>query len=154
MMASHQPLKLPFLLPITLIIITVLNFYAISVQSFNVGIQEPEKCSRTCESRNCGVAPLIRYGKYCGIMYSGCPGEQPCDGLDACCMRHDDCIKAKNNDYLNTECSQNFLRCVDKWKRRKRMPFDGNTCSIDQVTNAMTTAMNFALIAGRFVNKS
>ncbi|KAI8565894.1 hypothetical protein RHMOL_Rhmol03G0296500 [Rhododendron molle] len=58
------------------------------------------------------------------------------------------------DDYLNTVCSQNFLRCVNKFKRRRRTPFKGNTCSIDQVTNVMTTAMNFALIAGKFVNKS
>lgn len=43
------------------------------------------------------VPPFLRYGKYCGIMYSGCPGEQPCDGLDACCMKHDLCIQHKGS---------------------------------------------------------
>ena len=38
------------------------------------------------------VPPLLRYGKYCGIGYTGCPGEKPCDGLDACCQDHDACI--------------------------------------------------------------
>jgi hypothetical protein len=42
------------------------------------------------------AAPFLRYGKYCGILYSGCPGERPCDPLDACCMRHDYCVQAKS----------------------------------------------------------
>ena len=36
----------------------------------------------------------IRYGKYCGIGHSRCPGENPCDDLDACCMVHDNCVEA------------------------------------------------------------
>ncbi len=34
----------------------------------------------------------LRYGKYCGIGYTGCSGAVPCDGLDRCCMVHDRCI--------------------------------------------------------------
>jgi len=34
----------------------------------------------------------IKYGKYCGVGYWGCPGEKPCDDIDACCMGHDDCV--------------------------------------------------------------
>jgi hypothetical protein len=45
------------------------------------------------------VPPFLRYGKYCGLLYSGCPGEKPCDGLDACCMKHDACIQSKNSKY-------------------------------------------------------
>ncbi|RZC13771.1 Phospholipase A2-alpha, partial [Glycine soja] len=52
---------------------------------------------RTCESSFCSV-PLLRYGKYCGLLYSGCPGEKPCDGLDACCIYHDKCVQAKNSE--------------------------------------------------------
>ena len=43
------------------------------------------------------TALSIRYGKYCGIGHSGCPGEEPCDDLDACCMVHDSCVGAKGN---------------------------------------------------------
>jgi secretory phospholipase A2 len=42
---------------------------------------------------------LLRYGKYCGLLYSGCPGEKPCDGLDACCMKHDQCVTVKNSEF-------------------------------------------------------
>jgi len=47
------------------------------------------------------VPPLLRYGKYCGLLYSGCPGERPCDGLDACCMKHDQCVQSKNSEFSN-----------------------------------------------------
>lgn len=46
------------------------------------------------------VPPFLRYGKYCGLLYSGCPGERPCDGLDACCMKHDACVQAKNSKFI------------------------------------------------------
>jgi len=39
----------------------------------------------------------IRYGKYCGIGHSGCPGEEPCDDLDACCKIHDHCVELNGN---------------------------------------------------------
>ncbi|GAY61341.1 hypothetical protein CUMW_209220 [Citrus unshiu] len=42
------------------------------------------KCSITCVAENCNSVG-IRYGKYCGIGWSSCLGEKPCDDLDACC---------------------------------------------------------------------
>ncbi|KAE9597845.1 putative phospholipase A(2) [Lupinus albus] len=45
------------------------------------------------------VAPLLKYGKYCGILYSGCSGETPCDDLDACCMMHDQCVLDNNCEF-------------------------------------------------------
>lgn len=56
----------------------------------------------------------IRYGKYCGIGHSGCPGEEPCDDLDACCMVHDSCVELNGNQ-SRTEIPLLFpalLRCV------------------------------------------
>ena len=52
------------------------------------------------------AAPFLRYGKYCGILYSGCPGEQPCDALDACCMHHDNCVQAKSTLIIYTSSLQ------------------------------------------------
>lgn len=52
------------------------------------------------------VAPLLRYGKYCGILYSGCLGEKPCDALDACCMVHDHCVDA--NDGIISQLPASF----------------------------------------------
>ncbi|KAK4396940.1 Phospholipase A2-beta [Sesamum angolense] len=52
-------------------------------------------CSKTCVAENCDTIG-IRYGKYCGVGWSGCPGEKPCDDLDACCKIHDECVE--NNE--------------------------------------------------------
>ncbi|XP_028791860.1 phospholipase A2-alpha-like [Neltuma alba] len=64
----------------------------IGAQATGVAVSLEKNCSRSCESSFCSVAPFLRYGKYCGLLYSGCPGERPCDGLDACCMKHDQCV--------------------------------------------------------------
>lgn len=40
----------------------------------------------------------MRYGKYCGVSYTGCPGEAPCDAIDACCMLHDQCVQATDSN--------------------------------------------------------
>jgi hypothetical protein len=39
----------------------------------------------------------IRYGKFCGVGWSGCEGEEPCDDLDACCRDHDYCVEKKGS---------------------------------------------------------
>ncbi|XP_058108157.1 phospholipase A2-alpha isoform X3 [Magnolia sinica] len=99
-MARNQPLKLAILF---LYSFFALQVFSISIYALNVGIQSSDsdvsvskECSRKCESEFCSVPPFLRYGKYCGLLYSGCPGEKPCDGLDACCLTHDACVQAKN----------------------------------------------------------
>ncbi|KAG8060505.1 hypothetical protein GUJ93_ZPchr0002g24063 [Zizania palustris] len=54
----------------------------------------PPLCSRSCAALNCDSVG-IRYGKYCGVGWSGCDGEEPCDDLDACCRDHDHCVDKK-----------------------------------------------------------
>ncbi|XP_052198670.1 phospholipase A2-alpha [Diospyros lotus] len=136
-----------------------LHNWGIPVRALSVGIEAGsglslgKECSRKCESEFCKVPPFLRYGKYCGFLYSGCPGEKPCDGLDACCMKHDACIQAKNNDYLSTECSQDFLDCMARFKRSGGHTFKGNTCSVDDVTKLITTVIDAALLAGRYLHK-
>ncbi|KAJ6992636.1 galacturonokinase [Populus alba x Populus x berolinensis] len=109
-------------------------------------------CSRKCESEFCSVPPFLRYGKYCGLLYSGCPGEKPCDGLDACCMKHDACIQSKNNSYLSQECSQNFISCMSNFKTGART-FKGNKCRADEVIHVISVVMEAALLAGRALHK-
>ncbi|KAK2980492.1 hypothetical protein RJ640_007748 [Escallonia rubra] len=136
-----------------------LDFFALPVHALNVGIQANadlslgKQCSRTCESSFCHVPPFLRYGKFCGILYSGCPGEKPCDGLDACCMNHDACITAKNNDYLSQECSQNLLNCMARFKKAGARTFKGNQCQATEVIKVITAVMDAALLAGRYLHK-
>ncbi|KAF8087245.1 hypothetical protein N665_0593s0008 [Sinapis alba] len=58
---------------------------------------------------------VISYGKYCGIGYFGCPGEKPCDDLDACCMTHDSCVGEKGMTYV--DCHRQFKHCVNRLSR-------------------------------------
>ncbi|KAF3332467.1 phospholipase A2-alpha [Carex littledalei] len=115
-------------------------------------LSSKQECSRTCESENCSIPPILRYGKYCGVMYTGCPGEKPCDSLDACCMVHDACVAASNNDYLNLECNQNLLNCISK-VNTEGPTFQGNKCSVDQVIQDISLIMDAAILAGRALHK-
>uniref|UniRef100_A0A6N2KIH8 phospholipase A2 n=1 Tax=Salix viminalis TaxID=40686 RepID=A0A6N2KIH8_SALVM len=124
----------------------------IGVQAADSAISLGKGCSRKCESEFCSVPPFLRYGKYCGLLYSGCPGEKPCDGLDACCMKHDSCIQAKNNDYLSQECSQKFISCMNKFKTGGRT-FKGNKCKVNEVIDVISVVMEAALLAGRALHK-
>ncbi|XP_050234420.1 phospholipase A2-alpha isoform X2 [Mercurialis annua] len=133
----------------------LLFFSSISVDALNIGVQATDaavtlskECSRKCESEFCSVPPFLRYGKYCGLLYSGCPGEKPCDGLDACCMNHDACVQAKNNDYLSQECSQNFINCMGNFKKTGGHTFKGNKCDVNDVIDVISLVMDAALLAG------
>ncbi|KAK1287003.1 Phospholipase A2-alpha [Acorus calamus] len=121
-------------------LLLLMTLFLHSVHSLNIGIQSSaisvsRQCSRKCESQFCTVAPFLRYGKYCGILYSGCRGERPCDGLDACCKIHDDCVQSRHtasflpcglfDDYLSQHCNQNFLNCITKFKNSGAPTFRG-----------------------------
>ncbi|KAG8062285.1 hypothetical protein GUJ93_ZPchr0003g16903 [Zizania palustris] len=122
----------------------------VGLQSTGDGVSK-QACSRTCESDHCTTPPFLRYGKYCGILYSGCPGEPPCDELDACCMYHDSCVQAKN-DYLSTECNEQLLECLSRL-REGSSTFEGNKCMIDEVIDVITLVIEAAVIAGRVLHK-
>ncbi|KAF0907448.1 hypothetical protein E2562_017383 [Oryza meyeriana var. granulata] len=116
------------------------------------------KCSRTCESEHCmgtyAQAPLMRYGKYCGVSYTGCPGEAPCDALDACCMLHDDCVQATDNDYLNMLCNQSLLDCVAAVRGGGAITtFEGNQCNVTDVADEITSLVEAAVFAKRILHK-
>ncbi|CAA2959390.1 phospholipase A2-alpha [Olea europaea subsp. europaea] len=139
-------------------IVTSLIFSAIPIHALNIGIHAngdlslSKECSRTCESKFCGVSPFLRYGKYCGFLYSGCPGEQPCDRLDACCMKHDQCIQIKGS-YLSQQCNQEFLNCVDRFKKSRAPNFNGNTCNVDEVVDVIKDVIDAAIVAGKILGK-
>ncbi|KAH6821455.1 Phospholipase A2 family protein [Perilla frutescens var. hirtella] len=135
------------------------GFYAVPVRALNIGLHANaglslfKQCSKTCESMFCEAPPFLRYGKYCGLLYTGCPGEQPCDRLDTCCMHHDQCISKMGNDYLSQQCNKEFLKCVDSVKKSRAPSFKGNTCEVDEVIKAINNAMKAAIVAGKVFGK-
>ncbi|CAI7795729.1 unnamed protein product, partial [Closterium sp. NIES-53] len=66
-------------------------------------------CSRTCAEFECNTL-IMRYGKYCGVKWTGCSGQAPCDDVDNCCMQHDNCVEANGNWAI--PCHQELKRCV------------------------------------------
>ncbi|GAB2219112.1 hypothetical protein Drorol1_Dr00006741 [Drosera rotundifolia] len=125
----------------------------VGIQVNNASIQVSKECSRKCESEFCAVPPFLRYGKYCGLLYSGCPGEKPCDGLDTCCMIHDACVQSKGDDYLSQQCSQNLLNCMMKFRNSAHHTFKGNKCQVEEVIDVLDIVMEAALVAGRIFHR-
>lgn len=64
-------------------------------------------CGSECA---CSTAGLKYYGKYCGIGYTGCLGEPPCDDLDACCMVHDECVGTRG--MRECDCHAALVECA------------------------------------------
>ncbi|XP_047336637.1 probable phospholipase A2 homolog 1 [Impatiens glandulifera] len=101
-----------------------------------------QKCSRKCVAQNCNTVG-IRYGKYCGVGWTGCPGEAPCDEVDACCQIHDDCVGEKGLD--SVKCHKSFKRCINKVQKTGKAGFSKD-CSYDVVIPTMRQGMDLAIM--------
>ncbi|KAH7655853.1 Phospholipase A(2) protein [Dioscorea alata] len=142
---------------IKLLLLFILSFQLQSiftVKGLNIGLHFDHSavsmhCSRRCESEHCLLPPFLRYGKYCGVLYTGCPGEEPCDGLDECCKVHDACIQDNQNDYLNKECNENLLNCISEFRDSGAKTFQGNKCKPEEVVDEISLIIQVALLAGR-----
>ncbi|XP_062197923.1 probable phospholipase A2 homolog 2 [Phragmites australis] len=148
---QRRPLLLP---PLLLLLVAVADQHLLAGASF-FGGDSASECSRTCESEHCTVAPLMRYGKYCGVSYTGCPGEAPCDAVDACCMLHDGCVQATDDDYLNMWCNQSLLDCVAaaRTSGATTTTFQGNQCNVTEVADGITSVVEAAVFAKRIFHK-
>ncbi|MCL7039176.1 hypothetical protein MKW94_000688 [Papaver nudicaule] len=87
-----------------IIIIAISFFFIVAANS-----EQQINCSKTCVAQDCNSLG-IRYGKFCGVGWTGCTGQKPCDDLDACCKVHDDCVEKKgtrlNCIYVGLSCTR------------------------------------------------
>lgn len=119
-----------------------------------VGVARSEECTRTCIAQNCDTLS-IRYGKYCGIGHSGCPGEEPCDDLDACCKIHDHCVEL--NGMTNISCHKKFQRCVNrlskaiKQSKNKKVGFS-TKCPYSVVIPTVNQGMDIGILFSQLGN--
>lgn len=104
------------------------------------------KCSRTCVAKNCNTVG-IRYGKYCGVGWTGCPGELPCDDVDACCKIHDECVDKKG--LTNIKCHEKFKRCIKKAQKSGKVGFSKD-CPYDTAVPTMIQGMDMAIMLSQF----
>ncbi|KAJ9183846.1 hypothetical protein P3X46_007652 [Hevea brasiliensis] len=100
------------------------------------------KCSRTCVAENCNSVG-IRYGKYCGVGWTGCPGEKPCDDLDACCKIHDECVEKKG--LMSIKCHEKFKSCIKKVKKSGKVGFSRD-CPYETAVPTMVQGMDMAIL--------
>ncbi|GJY11502.1 probable phospholipase A2 homolog 1 [Tanacetum coccineum] len=103
-------------------------------------------CSNKCVAQN---SIGIRYGKYCGVGWSGCPGEKPCDDLDACCQIHDNCVEKKG--MTDVKCHEKFKRCIKKVHKSGKPGFSSD-CPYDTAVPTMQQGMDMAILFSQFGN--
>ncbi|XP_021751033.1 probable phospholipase A2 homolog 1 [Chenopodium quinoa] len=106
------------------------------------------QCSKRCIALNCDNVG-IKYGKYCGVGYSGCPGEKPCDDVDACCQIHDDCVD--KHGMTNIKCHEKFKRCIKKAQKSGKAGFSKD-CPYNVVVHTMVQGMDMAILMSQFAS--
>ncbi|MQM17379.1 hypothetical protein Taro_050352 [Colocasia esculenta] len=112
--------------------------------------QQQVPCSKSCVAENCHTVG-IRYGKYCGVGWTGCPGEKPCDELDACCKVHDECVGKQG--VLNVECHEKFKGCIKKVKKSGKAGFS-RKCPYETAMPTMIQGMDVAILFSQLGNKN
>ncbi|XP_008812652.1 probable phospholipase A2 homolog 1 [Phoenix dactylifera] len=100
------------------------------------------RCSRSCVAESCNSVG-IRYGKFCGVGWTGCPGEKPCDELDACCKAHDECVEKKG--LMSVKCHEKFKRCMRNVKKSGKVGFS-KECPYDTAMPTMVQGMDMAIL--------
>ncbi|XP_019436767.1 PREDICTED: probable phospholipase A2 homolog 1 [Lupinus angustifolius] len=110
----------------------------------------PNACSKKCIAENCDTIG-IKYGKYCGVGYSGCPDEKPCDDLDACCMAHDNCVGKFG--MVHVKCHVKFKKCLTKVQKSGKVGFS-KVCPYSTAAPTMISGMDLAIMLSQLGNHS
>ncbi|KAK4432931.1 putative phospholipase A21 [Sesamum alatum] len=108
--------------------------------------QYQTECSRSCVVENCNEIG-IRYGKYCGVGWTGCAGEKPCDDLDACCLLHDHCVAL--HGLTNINCHEECKRCIKEVEKSGRVGFSSN-CTYERAVPTLVQCMDMSILFSQF----
>eukprot|EP00873_Tetraselmis_striata_P018750 jgi/Tetstr1/439014/TSEL_027506.t1 len=100
-----------------------------------------EECSNKCYELNCDSFG-IRYGKFCGVSHTGCPGAEPCDDVDECCKHHDECVGAAG--VAAAGCHTTFIECINKHLKEGNKGFSAR-CPYDEVVPVMERGIQLTL---------
>lgn len=114
-------------------------------------------CSSTCVHRDCDNFN-IKYGAYCGVGHTGCPGVAPCDAYDACCATHDSCVD--KTSVTDARCHQALASCLDAALNNKTRTWieeretahspDATHCTAKGIVQTMSQGMGLASIFSLF----
>eukprot|EP01018_Ginkgo_biloba_P039611 Gb_39978 [translate_table: standard] len=120
--------------------------FAFASSSHKTNKTNEPNCSRVCVVQECNSLG-IRYGKYCGVGWTGCPGEKPCDDLDECCKVHDQCVG--NKGLMNIKCHEKFKKCIKKVLKSGKVGFS-EQCPYEVAVPTMTQGMDMAIMFSQF----
>ncbi|CAK9326699.1 unnamed protein product [Citrullus colocynthis] len=126
----------------------LLLFLLLAVVSDCSNNESRVECSRTCVAINCNTVG-IRYGKFCGVGWTGCAGEKPCDDLDACCKVHDECVERKG--LTNIKCHEKFKSCIKRVQKSGKVGFS-QECPYSTAVPTMVQGMDLAIKFSQFSN--
>ncbi|GAB4852742.1 Probable phospholipase A2 1 [Ancistrocladus abbreviatus] len=134
---------------IVFFIVAIFSLFLICEPSSSTNDSSQIRCSRSCVALNCNNVG-IRYGKYCGVGHSGCPGEKPCDDLDACCKVHDECVG--KHGMANVKCHDKFKKCIKKVQKSGKPGFSWE-CPYDIAVPTMVQGMDMAILMSQWANQ-
>ncbi|RAL41724.1 hypothetical protein DM860_008906 [Cuscuta australis] len=129
-------------------ILTIIVFSPSLIATVESSKKHQIGCSRTCVAENCNSIG-IKYGKYCGVGWTGCPGEKPCDDLDACCKIHDDCVE--KDGLTNVKCHEKFKKCIKRVQKSGKVGFSRD-CPYDTAVPTMVQGMDMAILFSQLGN--
>ena len=99
-------------------------------------------CADECAAAACADIG-IRWGKYCGVTHTGCPGASPCDSYDSCCKTHDACVTGGGLSASDQRCHSDFIACLEAAFAAKAPTWSG-ACSAKQIVSTMTNGIRMA----------
>lgn len=116
------------------------------------GFPADEKtCSRVCVAKEL-TGLSLKYGKYCGVGYSGCNGEAPCDAYDRCCKRHDKCVGSSGISESDLECHAVFKQCLATAESKGEASFS-NDVDVSALVKTMSQGMDLASMFAGMMKK-
>lgn len=105
-------------------------------------LSDGSRCARQCAAEDCGAIG-IRWGRYCGVTHTGCPGTSACDDYDTCCMAHDSCVTGGGLSAADQRCHDVFIKCLEDAEAAKAPTWSG-ACSARQIVKTMTSGIRMA----------
>ncbi|KAH7279546.1 hypothetical protein KP509_37G023900 [Ceratopteris richardii] len=136
MRASYKPMRRTAFYIVLFLIASIIPCIYSETAEFQAA------CSRECAEVQCNSLG-IRYGKFCGVGWTGCADERPCDDLDNCCKEHDLCVEKKGMTEIS--CHKNFKKCMRKVVKLGKRGFS-KKCPYEVVVPLMIQGMDMAIM--------
>ena len=129
------------------------HILALVISPSSLVLAVPSPCVSRCDHAEHCREFSIKYGSYCGVGHTGCPGVAPCDSYDACCQTHDDCVNrtsvadarchAALKSCLNTQLASGAPTWLTTGEHQPPHGADP-ACTAQNIVQTMSNGMDFA----------